>query len=272
MAVSNQLVNTPSESRAVPTILTVTHKDSLKLPALPQFEKIIDTGDPECSLIGSGWFASANSGFWPPTPAQLNPIGDGSSYAEFRLEFPATAIYEVYGWWVASSNRCTDTPFIIKHKNGTDTVRVDQTQNGSIWKLIGTYQFSADTSQKIIVSNAGTEGTYVVADAIRLISYDPVTTIKDDLRVIPEEFGLLQNYPNPFNPSTLISYQLPSSSFVQLKVYDVLGNEVEELVNGYEIPGVYKKEFDATDLPSGVYFYRLQTDRFTDVRKMLLIK
>ena len=64
MAVGNQLVNNPSESRAVPTILTVTHKDSLKLPPIPQYEKIIDTGDPECNLIGSGWFTSANSGFW----------------------------------------------------------------------------------------------------------------------------------------------------------------------------------------------------------------
>ena len=73
MAVGNQLVNNPSESRAVPTILTVTHRDSLKLPAVPQFDKIIDTGDPECSLIGSGWFTSANPGYWGNTPAYLNP-------------------------------------------------------------------------------------------------------------------------------------------------------------------------------------------------------
>ena len=77
MAVGNQLVNTPSESRAIPTILTVTHKDSLKLPPTPQYEKIIDTGDPECNLIGSGWFTSANPGYWGNTPAYLNPIGDG---------------------------------------------------------------------------------------------------------------------------------------------------------------------------------------------------
>ena len=89
-------------------------------------------------------------------------IGDGSSYTEFRPRFAVDAVYEVYGWWVSSSNRCTDTPFIIKHKNGIDTVRVDQVQNGSQWKLIGTYLFSADTTQRVIISNAGTSGTMLL--------------------------------------------------------------------------------------------------------------
>lgn len=279
MAVGNQLVNTPSESRAVPTILTVTHKDSLKLPAVPQFEKIIDTGDEECTLVGPGWFASANAGYWGNTPAQLNPVGDGSSYAQFDLELPATAIYEVYGWWVASSNRCTDTPFIVKHKNGVDTVRVNQVQNGSMWKLIGTYQFSSDTTQKVIISNAGTSGataTYVVADAIRLISYDPVTTVKQESNFIPEEFILYQNYPNPFNPITLISWQSPADSRQILKVFDVLGNEVATLVDEYKPAGKYEVKFNASaidvGLSSGIYFFRLIAGNYNSTKKMVLLR
>lgn len=272
MAVGNQLVNTPSESRAVPTILTVTHKDSLKLPAVPQFEKIIDTGDPECSLIGSGWFPSANTGYWGNTQAQLNQVGDGSAYAQFDLELPVTAIYEVYGWWVASSNRCTDTPFIIKHKNGIDTVRVNQVQNGSMWKLIGTYQFSSDSSQKVIISNAGTTGTYVVADAIRIISYDPVTTVKAESNLEPKEFLLYQNYPNPFNPVTLISWQSPVGSRQVLKVFDVLGNEVAKLVDEYKPAGSYEIEFNASGLSSGVYFLSLITENYNSTKKMVLLR
>lgn len=279
MAVGNQLVNTPSESRAVPTILTVTHKDSLKLPAVPQFEKIIDTGDEECTLVGPGWFASANAGYWGNTPAQLNPVGDGSSYAQFDLELPATAIYEVYGWWVASSNRCTDTPFIVKHKNGVDTVRINQVQNGSMWKLIGTYQFSSDTTQKVIISNAGTSGataTYVVADAIRLISYDPVTTVKQASNFIPEEFILYQNYPNPFNPITLISWQSPADSRQILKVFDVLGNEVATLVDEYKPAGKYEVKFNASaidvGLSSGIYFFRLIAGNYNSTKKMVLLR
>lgn len=279
MAVGNQLVNTPSESRAVPTILTVTHKDSLKLPAVPQFEKIIDTGDPECTLVGPGWFASANAGYWGNTPAQITPVGDGSSYAEFKLGLPANAIYEVYGWWVSSSNRCQDTPFIITHKNGKDTVRVNQVQNGSMWKLIGTYQFSSDTSQKVIISNAGTPGattTYVVADAIRLVSYDPVTLIDSEIENLPSDFKLFQNYPNPFNPATVITWQSPIENRQVLKVYDVLGNEVTTLVDEMKPAGKYQVEFNASaiggGLASGVYFYRLTAGDFVTSKKMILLR
>lgn len=277
MAIGNQYVNNPSEQRAVPTILTITHKDSLHLPPTIQFEKIIDTSDPECSLIGSGWFTSANPGYWGNTPAYLNPVGDGSAYAEFRPQFPADAIYEVYGWWVSSSNRCQDTPFIVRHKNGIDTVRVNQVQNGSMWSYIGTYNFSPDTSQKIFISNAGTPGTsttYVVADAIRIISYDPATPVEEEFNTIPSEFILYQNYPNPFNPSTKISWQSPVGSWQTLKVYDILGNEVATLVNEYKNPGFYQIEFDASafNLKTGIYFYQLRSGSFVETKKLILIK
>lgn len=272
MAVGNQLVNTPSESRAVPTILTVTHEDSLKLPPVPQYERIIDTGDPECSLVGSGWFASANPGFWGTTPAQLNPIGNGSEYAEFIPGFTVEAVYEVYGWWVASSNRCTDTPFIITHKNGVDTVRVNQVQNGSQWKLIGTYQFSTENNQKIIISNAGTSGTYVVADAIRLVSYDPATPVEEIIGNIPSDFVLYQNYPNPFNPSTTISWYSPSRSWQTLKVYDVLGREIITLIDEERSAGFHNVELSAVGLSSGIYFYSLITDQSKISKSMIILK
>ena len=244
MAVGNQYVNVPSETRAIPTILTVTHKDSLHLPQVPQYEKVIDTGDPEATLVGSGWFASANPGYWPPTQAQLHPIGNGSAYAQFKPNFPADAIYEVYGWWVSSSNRCTDTPFIIKHKNGTDTVRVNQVQNGSSWKLIGTYRFSPDTTQRILISDAGTSGAYVVADAVKLISYDPSTDADEhDLINTPLEYNLSDNYPNPFNPSTKINFSITEFGRVTIVVYDLLGREIATLVNEERPAGNYNIEF-----------------------------
>uniref|UniRef100_A0A832G678 T9SS type A sorting domain-containing protein n=1 Tax=Ignavibacterium album TaxID=591197 RepID=A0A832G678_9BACT len=288
MAVGNQYVNNPSEQRAVPTILAITHKDSLHIPPTVQFEKIIDTGDPECSLIGN-WGTSANSGFWGVTQARIHPVGNGSAYAEFKPTFPTDAMYEVYGWWVASSNRCQDTPFIIKHKNGTDTIRVNQVQNGSMWKLIGTFNFSQDTSQKILISDKGTPGTsatYVVADAIRIISYDPATPVENEKETTPNEFVLYQNYPNPFNPVTKIRYTIPASSlnpfskgegtFVVLKVFDVLGNEVATLVNEEirqgRTAGNYEVEFNGSNLSSGIYFYQLTAGAFTRINKMIFLK
>ncbi len=89
---------------------------------------------------------------------------------------------------------------------------------------------------------------------------------------VPEEFGLLQNYPNPFNPSTVISWQLPVSSYVSLKVYDVLGNEVAELVDENKEAGFYETRFDGSTLASGIYVYRLMAGSYVSTRKMLMIK
>jgi hypothetical protein len=88
----------------------------------------------------------------------------------------------------------------------------------------------------------------------------------------PNEFVLDQNYPNPFNPSTIISFSVPQSSFVTLKVYDVLGNEVSTLVNETKEAGKYSVSFDAAGLSNGVYFYSINSDNFTSTKKMILMK
>jgi ligand-binding sensor domain-containing protein len=89
---------------------------------------------------------------------------------------------------------------------------------------------------------------------------------------LPANFKLKQNYPNPFNPSTVISYQIPATTQVSLKVYDIIGNEVAELVNKVQPAGKYEVTFNAADLPSGIYFYQLRTDGFDEVKKMTLLK
>lgn len=89
---------------------------------------------------------------------------------------------------------------------------------------------------------------------------------------LPREYGLAQNYPNPFNSVTIISYQLPESKFVTLKVYDILGNEVEILVNEEKPAGSYNISFDASRFPSGVYYYKLSSGNYTETKKMILLK
>jgi len=89
---------------------------------------------------------------------------------------------------------------------------------------------------------------------------------------IPREFRLSQNYPNPFNPSTIIEYALPQPSHVELKIYDVLGNEIQTLVNDKQTAGVHRVQFDSQGLPGGVYFYRLRAGERVETKKMTVVK
>jgi subtilisin-like proprotein convertase family protein len=126
------------------------------------------------------------------------------------------------------------------------------------WILIVSDNYSSETGTlnnwKLIFNTGG-----VVS-----VDNESVKTVTD--------YNLMQNYPNPFNPSTIISYSLPSESFVELKVFDILGREVSTLVNGLQKAGTYKVNFNAENLSSGVYFYRIKTDNFSSVKKMTFIQ
>lgn len=99
-----------------------------------------------------------------------------------------------------------------------------------------------------------------------------IVGISGNTNEIPVEYLLHQNYPNPFNPSTEISFSIPKSSLVSLKVYDVLGNQVAELINENKPVGNYAISFNAANLSSGIYFYTIKAGDFTDTKKMMLIK
>lgn len=94
----------------------------------------------------------------------------------------------------------------------------------------------------------------------------------ESLENVVSDFELLQNYPNPFNPNTTIRYQIPADGLVSIKVYDILGVEVKTLVNEEKPAGRYEVEFNANNLASGIYFYRIQAGEFVDTKKMILLK
>jgi hypothetical protein len=96
------------------------------------------------------------------------------------------------------------------------------------------------------------------------------TSIENE--AIPSEFNLDQNYPNPFNPSTTIRFNLPENVNVKLMVFNSLGEQVSQLINGQMEAGTYSIKFDANTLPSGIYFYRIEAGSFTAIRKMILMK
>jgi len=111
--------------------------------------------------------------------------------------------------------------------------------------------------------------TAVTLDANNVSS--PVVTVVEN-GFAPQEFALFQNYPNPFNPSTRISYTIPKRDNLSIKIFNLLGSEVAELINGEIEAGSYDIDFNASSLSSGVYFYRLQAGNFVETKKMILIK
>ena len=116
---------------------------------------------------------------------------------------------------------------------------------------------------------------FIVGDnglILRTTNGGGTTTRTEDEDFQLYNFELQQNYPNPFNPTTNIRFRIAEFGFVSLKVFDLLGNEIITLVDEEKSPGVYEVEFNASNLPSGVYFYRLQAGSFNQIKKMILIK
>ena len=99
-----------------------------------------------------------------------------------------------------------------------------------------------------------------------------LTAIHSNTNQVPSSYNLAQNYPNPFNPSTKISFSIPKAGNVKLAVFDILGKQVTELVNGFKQAGTYDINFNASNIASGVYFYKIESGSFTEVKKMLLVK
>ncbi|HSP88992.1 MAG TPA: T9SS type A sorting domain-containing protein, partial [Ignavibacteriaceae bacterium] len=129
---------------------------------------------------------------------------------------------------------------------------------GSIWN---TMQFTANYA---FVNFLGV-GVYRTSISI-------VSSINEQINYTADEFRLEQNYPNPFNSETIIGYSVPQPGNVQIIIYDVLGKELQTLLNKYLTAGSYQLKFDAASLPGGVYFYRMISGNLTETKKMILLK
>jgi len=133
-----------------------------------------------------------------------------------------------------------------------------------------------DGNEEIYIMNADGSGqTRVTNNSARDCSPrwgGQLTTSIHESGDIFREFSLKQNYPNPFNPATIIEYTLPKPSYIELKVYNVIGHEVQTLVNGKQEAGSYRVQFHSNGLPGGVYFYRLRAGERIETKKMLIVK
>ena len=156
-------------------------------------------------------------------------------------------------------------------------------QGDKIWELRYTtlppkytgqfLQMFWDAENYLVVSGTSISyPSYYFTPELYKYSIDGITSVKRENSDMLNEFSLSQNYPNPFNPSTTIRFNVPKQEYVSLKVYNSLGQEVAKLVQGEKPEGNYEVEFSASNLPSGIYFYKLQAGDFVESKKMILMK
>jgi len=142
-----------------------------------------------------------------------------------------------------------------------------ESSNGKIKIVI----WDMDDGERIVYDNLTPQNINGGAIVIKSFSGEKLVAEESNLSS-PVEYSLTQNYPNPFNPSTIIKYSIPEAGNVQLKVYDIIGNEVATLVNEIKTPGSYEIQFNAAELSTGVYIYSLRAGNFVQTKKMILMK
>lgn len=210
-----------------------------------------------------------------PLPPSISAGADGTG-------FPVTQRYEALNGWYEFTPLAGDF-FNVAIQMWSGGIQGTQIGNGFFSTQSSTTdwtQFSVPVTYtesgtpdwctiQIIIGIKLSIGGQAVVDDLSFGGASAVEQIED---LVPNKFELKQNYPNPFNPVTQIEYSIPEASFVQLKVYDVLGNEVTTLVNQEQSAGVYRADFNADVFSSGLYIARLNAGTFTGSIKMNLMK
>ncbi len=207
---------------------------------------------------------------------EYNPI--------YRLNEPLGSAYQIPSDVAGASVICKGTKDIMKYASYVESA-IGPGMDAMIFYpgKIDTVQMDTCVASEfrfILVKGLGVYREEYEADRfmqltgaiINGVKWGTIVSVEEDPLPLPEEFTLLQNYPNPFNGRTTIMYTISKETEISLKIYNILGQVVRTLVEGVAISGLYTINFDASDLPSGVYFYRLTGARSTVSKKLLISK
>ena len=231
--------------------------------------QILSSGEPlptpevlETVTIGTGGFGQVQKEQWESVLIRYNNVTVTNENADFPSNFG-----EMYVSDGSGDTRVELEDGNHDYHNLSDPTRLYYVKTGSTFDALQGILYYSFGNYKLVPRNNDD-----------FIGYDPVSVENEG--TIPDEYQLSQNYPNPFNPATRINFSLPFESNVRLSVFNILGQEIKILVDNQVQPvGNYNLTFDASDLPSGIYFYRLIASssedngrNFVDVKKMMLIK
>ena len=262
-----------------------------KIPFIVKVENyfvIIDNDDTENYSETGTWATSVAQAYGLSSRYAYIQSAPNGPTATFTFQLSKNGNYDIFEIIPQTENSANNALYkVLIGTRDIDSLYLDQNEGSGSWKNIGRFYLPADSSIsiKVIDSGESSSGPVIRADAFKILLYEesPIN-VDEDNSVFVNEYKLGQNYPNPFNPSTTIKYTIPNvtlsgveGSRVQLKVYDVLSNEVATLVDEFKSAGMYTVEFnghsdEGQNLSSGIYFYRLQAGSFTETRKMILMK
>jgi hypothetical protein len=193
----------------------------------------------------------------------------------FAVTLTGVFISDNYGTnWAADNSGLENVNcFVVVNDQlfaGTDDNGVHRSADGGVTWASFSSGISANTRIWSLAVNS--DGIFAGTSSGVWVTTSPTEIKIEKGNSEPFSFSLKQNFPNPFNPSTTISFTLAKRSFVILKVYDILGREVETLINGEMQAGNHNQLWNAANLSSGIYFYRLQAGLFTETKKLVLLK
>lgn len=232
---------------------------------------------------GKNWTLKSNiiSGYKPSGTLSVHP----STPNLFYLALSYTGLYKsvdggntwnnMDGWisaWQVDSRGNVIVAFGQRTGDTYDKI-YKSTNNGSTWELITTGVYKLPNTTSLVINPHNINQLWIGTTGNGTFIYDGLTIgITNISTEVPAEYKLEQNYPNPFNPTTNITIDIQKSANVKLVVYDIRGKEVATLVNEEIKPGTYNVDFNASNLTSGTYFYRMTAGSFSETKKMVLIK
>jgi hypothetical protein len=251
---------------------------TIKLPVTAEVEKhfIIIDNDQKTNYKETGAWATS----------VVEAYGNSSRYsilnktplasADFSTMLEYEGIYDIYSIVPVTENATDNALYTLSYIGVAKRAAIqNQNEESGEWKYLFSSYLPNDEIVHVKVEDTGnsTLGDVLRADAIKFKLVEETTHMNDLISEnFPNNYELKQNYPNPFNPITKISYQIKDNGFVSLKVFDVLGREIMDLVKENKKSGFYSIEFNPDLLSSGVYFYRLECNGFVDTKKMILLQ
>lgn len=216
-------------------------------------------------------------GYFPDFAMKVNPASDSLSVLDSTYCWVSVPAVKLYTRSVKFTAAISPPP-----ATGTVTMSFVNKTTDVLLDTLSTYpdslriklRTSADVSNgtyTVTIKGNGPNGTPVHERAITLVVNNiiGISTISNE---VPGDFYLYQNFPNPFNPNTNIRFDISKAGSVKLRIFDITGKEVSELINSNYAPGKYNYDFSAGNLASGIYFYKLETPGFVSIRKMVLVK